>query len=380
MDLLREPQPTSLIAQERVEPGPPGPTFVGLAMAMALGACGVAAYLGLRPGGPFPVEEATAGNPGSMYFPLGLHAARGVSAFAGGFAVAACAFAARRLWHSDAVGLLAAAILALDPGFIATARVATPEMLGIAALVGALAFLLAAAPWSHWAGAGLLALAALVDPRTVLWGLPLAAMTVLRGHIYAAPRHLGKAALQTGAAPLAGALLNLLSGAPGLALPPCQVPIGSRLLLLEAPDFGGVAAVHDPVTWFAGMGALLLLAGAALWMVLNQVRMARLPGRLQLRLSTGLPAPHGRILWLLVLALAAPFGTVWVVLFAIALAAGIGLLAEDAPGFGATVALVVLLFGVLALVRAWPMLHSMGDVGEAASGLVPWGSLTPCIG
>ncbi len=380
LDLLREPHPTSLIAQERVGPGPASAGFVALAVVLALGVCAVAVYLGAGGGEAFPVEQAAAGNPGSTFYPLGLQAARGVSAVAAGLTLLGCAFAARRMFHSDGVGLLAGAILALDPGFLAMARLATPDMLGLAALAGALAFFLAVSPRAHWIGAGLLGVAALVDPRTVLLGIPLGCMAILRGHIYAAPRHIGIAALQALAAPIAGAILNYLSGAPGLAMLPCQLPPFVALTLLQAPDFGGVAAVHDPITWFGGLGAVLLLAAAALGSVLRQVRMARLPGRIQLRLATALPAPHARVLWLLLLVVFAPFGTFWVVLFAIGLAAGIGVLAEDAPGFGIAVALVVLLFAALALVRVWPMLHGMGDVGEAASGLVPWGTLVPCVG
>lgn len=388
VDILREPHPTSLIAQERVDPGPPGWGFSGTALALALIVVGVAGYLGLQPEASFPVETAAAGTPGSIAYPMGFDTARALSAVAAGAAVAGCAFAARRLSHSDGVGLLAAAIVALDPGFLTLARLAVPEMMAIACLTLALAAFLSIDVRIHWAGAAFLGVAALIDPRTLLWSLPLAAMALFRGHIYAAPRHLGIATLQAVGAPLAGAVVNLLAGGPGMTFLACNPMPGPALLLMEAPRFTtfgsafgtSIVPVHNPVSWFGGLGALLLMGGASLWAVARQFRMARLPGRLQLRLAQPMPGPQARILWLLALALLVPIPSMWLVVFAIALAVGIGQLAEDAPGFGVAVAFVVVLFAVLALARGWPMVQGTSDAAAVAHRLVPWINVQPCSG
>jgi hypothetical protein len=376
LDLV-EPQPTSQIAQERLGLAAPGWLFLVLAVGLALLAGGLALAAGMPASRALAVERAVAGQPGALAAPLGLAGARALAAGGAAVAVLATALAGRRLFHNDGVGLLAAALVALDPAALASGRLAAPQSLALAGVASALACFLAQPTWARWLGAALLATAALLDPRAVGWGIPLALLALLRGHIYAAPRHLGLAALQAIGAPAAGALLHLAYSPTWSALP-CPAFAPAALVLLEAPDFGGVAAVHNPVTWFGGLGAVLLMAGAALWTVVRQVRMARLPGRAQLRLAVPLPALHARVLWLLVLALAVPFPEAWLPLFAIALAAGVAELADDAPGFGLAVGLVVLVFAVLALARAWPAVAATGAVEGAVHGLVPWARMVAC--
>src|SRR5205085_1001793 len=143
----------------------------------------------------------------------------------------------------------------------------------------------------HWAGAAALWLAALADPRSLLWSPALALLLLVRGHIYAAPRHLGLA-------------LGQALGIPATAAPS-----------------------HLPLT-------------------------------------AGAPPP-------------APLA--WLPLFALALGAGIGALAEDAPGFGLAVGGVLLLFAALGLVRAWALVHGgPALLPGAQAGLVPWGHVAGC--
>lgn len=375
MDLLRAPEPTSQIAQERLLPGAPGRPFLAATAGLAVAFLAVALWLSRFPANyALPAESVAAPLPGSFTYPIGLHNARIVSAVFGAAAIAATCLIARRLLHNDTAALLAGALVALDPGLLAVSRLALPDTLALASLLGALACFLALPFWSHWLGAGLLAFAALAEPRSLLWSLPLLWMVLMRGHIYAAPRHLALASLQTVAAPLLGVLLHLLTNG-GIVGLPCRVPFHSGLALTASTGYGGIVAVHNPITWFGGLGATLLLGGAALALVGRQFRIARLPGRVQMRLADPLPGPHARILWLLALAVLSPFPTVWLPLFAIALAAGIQLLADDAPGFGAVVALVTILFGLLGLARVWGLVSGAG--GDVTS-LVPWSTVIGC--
>jgi hypothetical protein len=375
VDLSRLPEPTSQIAQERVAPGLPSRNFLVAVAVLATLFLVVALWLSRFPANHvLPAESGAAPLPGSFTYPIGLHPARIVSAVFGAAAVAATCLVARRLLHNDTAALLAGGLVALDPALLAVSRLALPDTLALASLLAALACFLAIPVSIHWLGAGLLAFAALAEPRTLLWSLPLLWMVLMRGHIYAAPRHLTLAALQTVAAPLLGVLLHLLTNG-GIVGLPCRVPIQSSLALTSSIGYGGVVAIHNPITWFGGLGAILLLGGTALAIVARQFRIARLPGRVQMRLADPLPGTHARILWLLLLAVLAPFPMVWLPLFAIALASGISLLAEDAPGFGAVVALVTLLFGVLGLLRVWGLVSGTG--GQVTS-LVPWSHVIGC--
>ncbi|MCA1819452.1 MAG: phospholipid carrier-dependent glycosyltransferase [Halobacteriales archaeon] len=381
MDLRQLPS-SSQIAQERVEPGRPNVTFLVGVAAMALFAFGLAAELGLLPHTPTPTrgEVAAAAAPAGLLESFGLAWARIVSAAAFAVSVAATTVATRRLFHSDAVAFLAGALVLLDPGFLAVGRLALPDAIATAGLLSALAFFLSAAPWAHWAGSLALGLAVAADPRSLVWGVPLGLLILLRGHIYAAPRHLGLAGLQALALPALAAGLHMLATDGAIRGVICQPGTSASLGLAESADYGGVIALHNPVTWFGGVCALLFLAANSLSTVARQFRLARLPGRIQMRLAVPLQAMQGRILWVLLLAVLVPFPVALLPVLAMALAAGIGNLAEDAPGFGAAVGLVVLVFAALALVRAWRLVAGTAGPEEIADllNLVPWTHPVPC--
>ncbi|MEK6986044.1 MAG: hypothetical protein AABX89_06655 [Candidatus Thermoplasmatota archaeon] len=373
MDPERSPDPTSPIAQERVQPGPPSVSFW-----IALSLVGGALFLvlvgaGLHPTSPTESEAAAGAAPLGLADRLGLEGARIVSAASIAATAVCTALAGRRLLHSDGAGILAGVLLALDPGTLGLGRLALPDAIALASLTGAFAAFLTLRDGLHWLGAGLLALAALAQPASILWGIPLGAMGLLRGHIYAAPRHLGISLAQGLLVPgiAAGTMVAL-----GTTLPAC-IPMLSALSLAMVPLHGPVALVHNPILWLGGLAALAVMAGAALLGMGRQVRIARLPGRLQLRLPDALHPMASRVLWLLALALLAPLPAVWMVLAALALAAGVVWLSEDAPGFGLAVALVLVGFGVVGLVRGWPLITGAGDPSTLTT-LVPWGRAVSC--
>jgi hypothetical protein len=373
--------PASQIAQERVDPSAGGIRFAIGVTVLGLAAFGVAAFLGLypRPQSPLSAELAAALAPAGLLNTFGLTWARLVSAASFGIVVGATAVAARRLLHSEALGFLAGALVLLDPGTLALGRLALPNALAMAGLVSALALFLSPAGWAHWAGSVALGLAVAVDPTSLIWGVPLAFLILIRGHIYAAPQHLGLAAQQALALPALGAGLHLLATDGAIRGVVCQ-PGSGHLALLTTMDFGGVFGLHNPFTWFGGVAAILYLGADSLATVARQFRLARLPGRLQMRLGTPLQPTQARILWILFLAVLVPFPALLMPVLAIALAAGIGTLAEDAPGFGAAVALAILLFAVLALGRAWDLVAGTASPAETAEllGLVPWTSAVNC--
>jgi hypothetical protein len=376
----RDLQPTSQIAQERVEPGRPTRVFLVATAALALLAFGLAAELGLRPLSPLPAEELAKSAPGGLLDTFGLSWARLVSAAALAVAVGALCVAARRLLHSELAALLAGAVAALDPGFLVLGRLALPDAIAVAGLLTALAFFLSNQEWAPWGGTIALGFAAAADPVSLVWGAPLALLILIRGHIYAAPRHLGLAALQTLALPALAAGLHLLATDGELRGLPCNLGAGANLGLAATVDYGGVYGLHNPVTWFGGVGAILFLAAAALSAVARQFRLARLPGRIQLRLAFPLSPIQARMLWILLFAVMAPFPSALLPVLAIALAAGVYNLAEDAPGFGASVGLVVLLFAILTLVRGWGLLSGTAEPTTAQDllGAVPWTSTVRC--
>lgn len=376
MDFQREADPTSQIAQERVHPGRPGPLFLAAAGLAAAGVFGLALWLGAAPGGPTVAERTSP----SLVSLLGLPGGRALSALCAAATVAAVAAAGRRLLHSDAWGILAALLVALDPALLAMGRLALPETVAVAGLTMALAAFLSRSPSLHWVGSAALSLATLADPRALMWSLPLALLLLVRGHIYAAPRHLALALGQSLGIPAAAAGLHLLVSAGTLPESCLFLSRAVALRLTIVADLGGgIAAAHNPATWFGGLGAFLFLGGAAVGLVGRQFRIARLPGRVQLRLAEPLPPLLARGLWLLLLALLAPSPLLWLPLLALALGAGIAALAEDAPGFGVAVAGVLLLFAALGLVRAWGLVQGGAELAPGSmAGLVPWGRVAAC--
>lgn len=369
--------PASPIARERQVANPAGPFFWTTSLALAVAAVAVTLWLAAHAGSALPAEEALAqgGGPlGALLDAIGTGPARALAAVFSGFAVAGTAWAGRSLFHSDAVGLVAGALVALDPSVLAVGHLAVPGMVATGSSLAALAMLLTPRPVLHWLASPLLTVAALALPAVLVWLVPLAVLALLRGHIYAAPRHLATVTAQVIAIPAATAMVAFwLAGTQG---PPWDCNgFWLGLSLGGTADLGGVAAPRNPITWFGGLGSLLILGGAATALVLARFRIARLPGRLQLRLEGPLSPGYARILWLLALCAAAPLA-LWLPLLALALVAGVQQLAEDAPGFGLAVSAGLLLFAALGLARAWPAVT--GEDAQAALRLIPWTRLGGC--
>lgn len=309
---------------------------------------------------------------------------RTVSAVAAALTVASVAWAARTLTRSTVGGLFAGALVALDPALLTYGRLALPTALTLAAMAFALACTLAPRPALAWLGAISLAVAASIDPRAIAWGPVLALLLLLRGHIYASPRHLGIALLQGLLIPAAGLAVHLALTGAWAATPAClEGPLWRQWTLetipLPGPTF---AALPSPVTWFAGIGALLFLGLGGLLFGALQFRMARANGRLQMRLVTSPPPALGRGIWLLLLAVATAWAMPQALLVPLVLALALGVqdLGSDAPGFGLTLALVLLLFAAIVLWGSWDAVTGSGGAQGVADAirLVPWAEARSC--
>ncbi|MEA3137532.1 MAG: hypothetical protein QOC71_1813 [Thermoplasmata archaeon] len=375
--LLRPPPAASPIAQERVDPGRPSFGFV--LTAVLLGAVVAVVALAIGTGQPTtPAEEQAAASAAGIAN-LGIGVGRAVSAVAAGTAVAGVAMAGRRLTHSGLAGLLAAALVAADPAFLLQARLAIPASLALAGLAWALAFSTSPLPLLHWLTGLALAVATFFDPWAALWVVPLAAFLLLRGHIYAAPQHLALAFVQVAFLPVLAIALRWIVDGDLALVPACMGEMGlGRLSLSNLVQPGPtLLLLPDPVVWLGGAGAVLFLGLGGLAFAVGRFRVARAPGRLQVRVVSPMPAILARSLWLLLLVLLAP-PLAWLPLFAIALAMGIQELGDDAPGFGLALALVLLGFAGLILLRAWgAVAGTEGGVAEALQ-LVPWAHAVSC--
>jgi hypothetical protein len=369
---------TSAITQERGAV----PLRLGFfAAALVLSGLVGATAWGLGLDGAATPVEATA-RPLTFGFAEDLAVGRAVSAVAAGATVMAVAFAGRSFSRSDVAGLLAATLVALDPAVLAYATLAVPTSLTIAALAVALACFVSARPAFPWIGAVGLMAAAFVDPRALAWGPVLALLAVLRGHIYASPRHLLIALTQGLLIPALGAILHVAIDGMWAAVPLCLAPAEWRLALLQVvvQPAAAMAVIPNPVTWFAGAGALLFLGVGGATFAASRFRLARANGRVQARLVSPFPAVFGRGIWLLLLALALPIPQAWVILFALALALGVQDLGKDAPGFGLTLAVALLLFAGVVLWRSWEATAGTGGAEGVADAmrLVPWAKAYAC--
>ena len=371
---------TSAITQERAGNGRLGLGFAVTTVLLGLAAGIVAGWLGTR-GGEAAVEDAAA----PLVFGFaehGLGLARMVSAGAVALAVMAVAVAGRSFGRSSVAGLLAGALVLLDPATLTYGRLAVPTALVLACVAVAIACFAASRPWVPWLGALALGVGTFVDPRVLWCGPVLALFALLRGHIYASPRHLMVAGAQAILIPVLGLVLHALADGMLSSVPACLAPPYWAMLSLRAVVQPGDALVllPNPVTWFAGLGALLFLGVGGAGFGASRFRLARANGRVQARLVAPFPAVFGRGIWLLLLAAALPIPQVWILLFALALALGVQDLGEDAPGFGLALAIALLLFAAIVLVRAWSgMTGTGGEAGVAdAMGLVPWGRPVSC--
>lgn len=375
--LLRPSPAASPIAQERVGPGTPPAGFVLTTLALAGATLALTLVLGAR-GAPVAAEEHT--QMLRVWGSFEVEMARVVAAGAQAAAVAGVAVAARRLSHSNLAGLLAAALVAADPGGLLLGSLGVPQSVAVAGMAWALAFAASPVPLLHWVAGLSLALATLALPIAALWILPLAVFLLLRGHIYAAPQHFGLGLAQIATFPVLALVLHLVLNGGDLGVLPACLALGpwEALSLRHLPSPGAnLLLLPNPVVWMAGAGATAFLGLGGMGFALASFRIARAPGRLQVRLVSAFPPVLGRGVWLLILALLAP-PVMWLPLFAIALAMGIRELGDDAPGFGLALALVLLAFVGLVLWRAWPAIAGDPDGLAAGLDLVPWAKAMPC--
>ncbi len=376
--------PSAGLIHERTGGAGPGAAFVaGLALlALVMGTVllvlATAFPTGTNAEGAYAREDSMLSR---AFDSVGLVAARNLVAAAGALAIVGTGILARRIFHHDGVGLLAATFVALDPAFLAAGHLALPTvpLLGFS-LMGA-ALLSTSKDGLRWLGSLSLGAAAFLEPVLALWVVPLFLLVLLRGNIYAAPKHLVSAAARVAALPFVGAVGGAVLGSGG-SLACLQGSAVDQFLLARAADAGPVVIVHNPALWFGGLAALAILGGGATFHVLGNFRLARLPGRVQVRLPEPLPDYHARALWLLLLAVAAPSPILWMPVLAIALAAGMRHLARDAPGFGLVVALASVAFGVLYLIRLWPLVTGSATAADLADLLpvVPWATANFCAG
>ncbi len=286
------------------------------------------------------------------------------------------AFAGRRLAHSAPAGLVAAGLMALDPSLLLEGQLAVTGGFVRFAAVASLALALGGHRAWHWLAPLPIAAGIALTPWFAIWGLAIAAMLWMRGHIYSAPKHLGIALLQgVGIAAPVGSIFHVI--AIGLR-DPVGVTCGARwvdtMSLRSIPDYGGPFSVPNPVTWYGGGILLLALAAAAILYAATTFRMTRAPGRIQLRLNAPIGRLRGRSLWLLAFAAAAPVPAVVLPLAALALGLAVHHLLKDSGAFGGAIAGAMLLFAVLYLVRFAVLLDPSADGADFESilDLVPW--------
>jgi hypothetical protein len=370
----------SWIAQERVGPGLPPLAYWAWISAAAFAVVVGGFVLADRLAGPLAAEEQAraSGTPfGALFSAMSVAAGRSVSAVVMGLGVFAAAEAARRLLHSPLAGALAAALLVLEPSTWVLAETALPAAWSFAGVAAGLAIALTAWPAAPWLAAVPLSVAASADPRTLWLGAAVALLLGMRGHIYSSARHAGVAFLGAVGIPAAVAVVAaaLAAGRAGAGV--CSLPWLRRSLLLDVQDLGGdVILAHNPVVWYGGAAAAVLLGAAAAARVASGFRMTRQPGRTMFRLPGRLARDHGRALWVLGLALAAVAPGAFVPVAAIALAAGVGRLGKDATGFAVPLHLAVAVFSAVYLVRLWPFVVGAG--GDIAEALLPWVQAVPC--
>ncbi len=372
----RDPD-VSWIAKERMEPGVPSNRWILSLVILSGAAFLVLAFMALSPIARIAAEDLYRAGDGpiqALDASIAPHISRTLRAAAAAALILGTGFAARRLLHDEGASVIAAGLLILDPAFLVHGRLSTPIAFATAGAMVALALFLSPRRTGHWLAAGMLAIACFFDPRYLLWGFIIGILVLVRGHIYAAPRHAAAAAAQTLGIPLIGAAWGMLA-ADSLG-PTCYT--GGRfesIFLLQHVDLGNNIMWHpNPALWFAGLGALAWLGGGALWRVLSEFRLQRLPGRVQVRLTGPLRRGQARALWLLVLVAFAPSPSLWAPLLAMAVAASVQELGRGSKRFGLLVAIAVLALTLVFTVRLWPML-----VGATpTTSPIPWSETVRC--
>lgn len=322
---------------------------------------------------------------GILHDLVGLDTLRVLVAVAAGATVTAAGFVARRFTHGAGLGVLASVLVALDPALLVDGQLALPAAVLRFAAVAALALALGGHPIYHWLVPVPLIVGGLIEPWFLLWGVAIALMLLFRGHIFAAPKHLRDALFQ-------GIGLPLLAGIPLLIAVnqviittdvTCGPSMMASILLLDVPHYAtGLVAFMNPVVVLGGLGVLAGLAIAALVQVGGTFRLARLPGRVQIRLPERLGRIPSRALWLAAFALVMPAPQVAIVIGAVAIALGVQGLMVDSPVFATVVAILTAGFAVLVVVRLAPVIAGTADVEGLTDILqwLPWVDPNACVG
>lgn len=381
------PSGSSPLAAERLGPGlAPVGFWVG-ALILFGGTLLVLLLLVDAPSEPLDQEGAMAqeGSPwGLAARVLTMEGMRGLAVVATALAVVASTFAGRRLLHSSSAGLFAGALLLTDPAVLFGGRLALPDAFLLAAAAGSLALAVstqAVTPWLIWFP---MAVGVALEPAFILWGVGLMLLLALRGHIYSAPRHLGIAGLQAIGLPAAIAATSWVVAravADGRAASACTTPgLLDQITMQGVVHAGGTAVlVHNPILWWAGTAAAIVLVVAALGHAGTRFRLSRVPGRVQIRLPGLLPVAHARSLWLGLLLLAAAASAGLLLPAALALAHGTRILGQDAPTFAWPIQGAMLAFAIVYLVRLLPLLDgSAQDPAALVGDVVPWATMVPC--
>ncbi len=356
-------QAPSPVAAERLGPALPGITFWVGAAAVAI----TTATILLVAGGGLAETRAERAayqseSPfGGLADAFGLDVMRVFAVGATALGTLALAWAGSRLLHSPLAGVFAAAVAMLDTGLLATGHLALPYAFLFLAGAASLALALTNSVVAHWLVIIPVSAGIALDPWFLLWGLALAVAMSARGHIYSAPRHVAIAGSQAVLAPaIIGGIWWAIAGQETEV---CGAPGWfDRLTLAIAYDTGGPVILHNPIFWFAGLGAVTLLGVGGVGVVASRFRMMRTPGRLQFRLPVMLAPAHARSIWIVVLFAAAMQPFLWIIVFALALAHGARLLGQDSPAFAWPVHGAVLAFLVIYVVRLWAAVTGTGDV------------------
>lgn len=373
--------------EERERPGLPPWWFLLVVFALGLAVAAATIVLGTLRDGSTHAEglyRDGGGAWGILHGLVGLESLRVLVGIAAGATVTATGFVARRFTHSAGLGVLAAVLVAFDPALLVDGQLAVPAALLRFAAVAAMALALGGHPAYHWLVALPIIVGAILEPWFLLWGVMVSTLLLLRGHIFAAPKHLRDAMFQ-------GVGLPLLAGIPLLIAVHqitvttdvvCGPSMARSLLLLDVPLYAtGLAAIMNPVVVIGGLGLLAGLAVAAIVQVSSAFRLARLPGRVQIRLPERLGRIPSRALWLAAFALVMPVPQVAIVIGALAIALGVQGLLIDSPVFATVVAILTASFAAVVVVRLLPVIA--GDASAAVLGDVvswlPWVDLEACV-
>lgn len=274
-----------------------------------------------------------------------------LTALAAGAAVAIWGANARRLYHSNGIGLATALLLCMDTGLLVQGHLIQP--LAWTLLFGGLALLFALFrdPRWHWAIPLPLALLALETGLAIPYGAGIFLLLVARGHIYANPSHLRNAFWQVS---------------------PALIGLGATwrydFFQAGAQTYGSTIHIHNPAIWYTGALAAVAGVAMALLYVIGQTKMNRIPGRIQLRLQRQLPRIHGRILWTALLwPMALPA-------FIMHLLGGIQALTDGNRAFRISIVAGVFAFAGVYLYRFWSFIDGTATAADVADleELLPW--------